>query len=378
VYIVGSSHETQIETGTDSVMQTIQGDTVAGTYTETDVGSDPESYTLIPVSGSNQVGSSTLGYTMTETANVLSGDFSETLTGADRYSLLNLGGGFKNVADTSGTATPGHLNFSPFGEAYVDDLAEPPADLKPGTYVLIDNKWVSFPPVYPKDYYPYAIELPNQRYFVFGLDSDQLPRNWKNATYVQWDGTKWINAGNLPNPAVARPPLPKPTDLTAKYNEYDGTKWVPYKTLLSGDPNDPIISPSSVIIWFKDINKYCILPPDSNATSTWLVPNAIRGFWMNGKFEPIAPILRPAIPTTQSQREIEHYYPSLNLFDRPASIVPPALRPYVDMEKKGIFVPITPGFKVGVGISTPFSTPKDRKGAGAYPPVTPVNPQQLP
>ncbi len=27
----------------------------------------------------------------------------------------------KNVADVSGTATPGHLNFSPFGEAYVDD-----------------------------------------------------------------------------------------------------------------------------------------------------------------------------------------------------------------------------------------------------------------
>jgi hypothetical protein len=86
----------------------------------------PFSDTLIENSGvTESLGSSTLSYTMSETANVLSGEFSETLTGYDRYSLLTpYGGGFKNVADTSGTATPGHLNFSPFGEAYVDDLID--------------------------------------------------------------------------------------------------------------------------------------------------------------------------------------------------------------------------------------------------------------
>jgi hypothetical protein len=110
----------------------MQGDTIAGTYSLTDVDTTgPFSDTLIENSGfTESLGSSTLSYTMSETANVLSGEFSETLTGYDRYSLLTpYGGGFKNVADVSGAATPGHLNFSPFGEAYVDD--EPPPQTNP-------------------------------------------------------------------------------------------------------------------------------------------------------------------------------------------------------------------------------------------------------
>jgi len=34
--------------------------------------------------------------------------------------------GFNNVADTSGSSTPGHLNFAPYGVAFVDPFEEPP------------------------------------------------------------------------------------------------------------------------------------------------------------------------------------------------------------------------------------------------------------
>ena len=52
---------------------------------------------MTPGSGSNS-------YSLTETANVLTGDFSESETGTDRYGLLQQ---FDNIAQTSGTSIQG-------------------------------------------------------------------------------------------------------------------------------------------------------------------------------------------------------------------------------------------------------------------------------
>jgi hypothetical protein len=62
-------------------------------------------------------GSGTIGYTATETASPLAGRYNETLTGTDRYSLLQQ---FANVSDINSGSAPGHMNFSPFGTAFVD------------------------------------------------------------------------------------------------------------------------------------------------------------------------------------------------------------------------------------------------------------------
>jgi hypothetical protein len=48
---------------------------------------------------------------------VLTGDFSIAENGTDRYALLQQ---FDNIANTSGVNTPGHMNYNPFGLAFVD------------------------------------------------------------------------------------------------------------------------------------------------------------------------------------------------------------------------------------------------------------------
>jgi len=101
--------------GSESFTVTETGNSGAGEYQRTTTGGG--SYTLIASGAGLSNGSGTTGYTLTETANPLSGNFSQTQTGTTRYNLLE---GFNNVADTGGSSTPGHLNFSSFGAPFVD------------------------------------------------------------------------------------------------------------------------------------------------------------------------------------------------------------------------------------------------------------------
>ena len=55
------------------------------------------------------------------------GDFSIAEIGTDRYELLEE---FDNIADTSGVNTPGHMNYNPFGDVFVDDAVQTPAKEK--------------------------------------------------------------------------------------------------------------------------------------------------------------------------------------------------------------------------------------------------------
>ena len=101
--------------GSESFTVNETGNSIAGEYQRTTTGGG--SYTLTATGAGLSNSSGTTGYTLTETANPLSGNFSQTQTGTTRYDLLE---GFNNVADTNGSSTPGHLNFVPYGVAFVD------------------------------------------------------------------------------------------------------------------------------------------------------------------------------------------------------------------------------------------------------------------
>ena len=101
--------------GSESFTVNETGNSLAGEYERTTTGGG--SYTLVATGAGLSNGSGTTGYTLTETANPLSGNFSQTQTGTTRYDVLQ---GFNNVADTNGSSTPGHLNFVPYGVAFVD------------------------------------------------------------------------------------------------------------------------------------------------------------------------------------------------------------------------------------------------------------------
>ena len=58
-------------------------------------------------------------YTLTESGDSLGAVFSQTLTGTDRYGLLQ---NFSDVSNTGGN-TPGNMNFLPFGQAFEDPAA---------------------------------------------------------------------------------------------------------------------------------------------------------------------------------------------------------------------------------------------------------------
>ena len=116
--VSGSENYSQVETG-NSVEQTVNvSDGGSGTYTMTDSGPGATS------SG----GSGSYGYTLTEVGNWQAGSVSQSATGEDRYGLLQQ---FNNVADTSSGSGPGHLDFHPFGAAFVDPptLSQPPGQL---------------------------------------------------------------------------------------------------------------------------------------------------------------------------------------------------------------------------------------------------------
>jgi hypothetical protein len=102
-------------TGTDTISQLEVGNSIQGTYTKDLAGGG--SYSLSEAGGSLASGSGTSRYSLTETANVLTGNISSNETGTDRYELLQE---FVNIADTNGVTTPGHMEYSLFGIAFVD------------------------------------------------------------------------------------------------------------------------------------------------------------------------------------------------------------------------------------------------------------------
>ena len=124
----GNESLTVIETGKNS----------AGEYQRTTTGGG--SYTLTASGAGLSNGTGSTGYTLTETGNPLSGDFSQTETGTTRYDLLE---GFNNVADTNGNSTPGHLNFVPYGVAFVDPFEQKtrlPVALEPKAFYTNDDQ----------------------------------------------------------------------------------------------------------------------------------------------------------------------------------------------------------------------------------------------
>jgi hypothetical protein len=102
-------------TGTDSVTQTQTGNTLAGNFIQTITGTG--SYSRTEIGGTLGSSSGSMGYTATETASPLAGRYNETLTGTDRYVLLQE---FSDVSDSGSSSAPGHMNFSPYGTAFVD------------------------------------------------------------------------------------------------------------------------------------------------------------------------------------------------------------------------------------------------------------------
>ncbi len=108
----------EIVTGTDNVNQSETGNSLAATYSRT-IGGDGD-YIRTETGGTLGDSTSSTSYSLTENANTRTGDFSQTETGTDRYGQLEE---WTNAAQRNGVSTPGHLNYSPFGEAYVDDAA---------------------------------------------------------------------------------------------------------------------------------------------------------------------------------------------------------------------------------------------------------------
>ena len=105
---MGSESYTVAESS-NSLNQT-SGQTITGTgaYTLTDVGPGA----TFPASTSGYY-----SYTLVANDDNASGELSESETGSDRYGLLQA---FNNVANAGASSTPGNMNYSPYGQPFVD------------------------------------------------------------------------------------------------------------------------------------------------------------------------------------------------------------------------------------------------------------------
>ncbi len=151
----GASKFTEIETGTWTGSVNSHGNAIEGNYTNSTAGSD--SYTM-PETGStfsetvvgsetftdfeagnpaNQTydrtitgngthtitgtgittGSGDYSYETLETANARGGVLNQTQTGTTRYGILER---YNDVSNTGNGNTPGNMNFSPYGQPFVD------------------------------------------------------------------------------------------------------------------------------------------------------------------------------------------------------------------------------------------------------------------
>jgi hypothetical protein len=110
--VAGNDDYTQVDNGnlgTGFYTRTIDG---TGTYNRSDTG----------LGATLPSGSGTIGYHVNQTGDPHSGTFASTETGTDRYGLLEA---FKDVSNTQNGQTPGHMNFYPFGQAFVDPYGDP-------------------------------------------------------------------------------------------------------------------------------------------------------------------------------------------------------------------------------------------------------------
>ena len=116
-------------TGTETATQTQTGNPQAGNYSQTVIGNGTYTLTDSGPGATLNSGSGSYGYTEAETASPLAGRFVLTISGTDRYDLLEQ---FDDVSNSGSGSAPGHMNFSPFGAAFVDPktLAEMIKELK--------------------------------------------------------------------------------------------------------------------------------------------------------------------------------------------------------------------------------------------------------
>lgn len=142
---LGAGAYSESVVGTDTISQQEIGNSIQGTYTRSVSGGG--GYSLSETGGTMTPGPGMNSYSLTETANVLTGDFSISETGMDRFGLLVQ---FDNIANTDGVVTPGHMNYNQFGVAFVDDdyflvplgikqLTTPALDLPGYHWINADN-----------------------------------------------------------------------------------------------------------------------------------------------------------------------------------------------------------------------------------------------
>ena len=105
----------EVLTGTDTYTLTMTGNTANQIYTRTIVGTG--SYTLSETGGTETPGSSTYSYSTLETENQKAGLMSQSVSGTDRYGLLQY---WNDVSNTDTGKDPGNMNFSPVGVPFVD------------------------------------------------------------------------------------------------------------------------------------------------------------------------------------------------------------------------------------------------------------------
>jgi hypothetical protein len=128
------------QTASDSYTMTETGTTTGGTFSETVLGSDTATFSesgnaanqtftrTITIAGVYVRTESGPGATLGSNSGAISGSFGETAdarsgifaqsgSGTDRYSLLE---NFNDVSNTRATNSPGNMNFSPYGQPFVD------------------------------------------------------------------------------------------------------------------------------------------------------------------------------------------------------------------------------------------------------------------
>jgi YwqJ-like deaminase len=121
---------TETVTGSDSFSQTKSGDPANQTYVRTQSGTGSYSLQDTGTGATLPSGTGTIAYTVQETADARSGDLRQSETGQDRYALLEC---FNNVSNTGNGNSPGNMNYSPFGDPFVDPDAERQAPVADGS-----------------------------------------------------------------------------------------------------------------------------------------------------------------------------------------------------------------------------------------------------
>src|SRR5581483_9903335 len=112
----GGSYQQTVTGGEDYTMED-NGNLATGHYTRTIDGSGTYERTSTGAGATMPSDSGTTGYHWEQTGDPLSGVFTLTQTGTDRYDLLE---DFFDISNTEAGTSPGHMNIYPFGQTFVD------------------------------------------------------------------------------------------------------------------------------------------------------------------------------------------------------------------------------------------------------------------